>query len=235
MKLLNRIRQELKNIIFEIKSKNAHIEERVGLSVPFVCQFALPEHAELSLKKQLNPVDDQHWSNTGARSQERYADWAFTMCGMASTAMALGYFKNETPLKPVFLAEDALQHGVYIEDEVDISSMRYREFATWIERYGLKATVLSKLSIRAIQYALTQNDLVIASVNPNIRGYDTAPAGQKGGHLVLVTGYDIKANTISINNPSGFTSTDTQISHTLPLSEFKQYFAGRGIVLSPIK
>ena len=233
--MLNRIRQELKNIIFEIKSRGSEIEERVSLNVPFVCQFALPEHAELSLKKQLNPVDDQYWANTGARSQERYADWAFTMCGMASAAMALGYFKSETLLQPALLAEDALQHGVYIEDEVEISSMRYREFATWIEHYGLKAVVLSKLSIRAIQYALTQKSLVIVSVNPNIRGYNTAQGEQKGGHLVLVVGYDKNTNTISVNNPSGFTSTDTQISHTLPLSEFNQYFAGRGIVLSPTK
>jgi len=111
--------------------------------------------------------------------------------------------------------------------------MRYAEFAKWIRNYGLRADIYSKLSIKGIQYALSQNKLVIISVNPNIRGYDTAPKMQKGGHLVLVVGYDRELGTITINNPSGFLSTDTQINHSLLIEEFKNYYAGRGIVLTP--
>jgi hypothetical protein len=153
------------------------------------------------------------------------------MCGMASAAMALGYFKGKD-FKPAELAEDALQASVYVEASDGLSSMRYKEFAAWIRKYGLHAHIYSRLSVRGIQYALSQDTLVIISVNPNIRGYDTAPRSQKGGHLVLVTGYDLQEDTISINNPSGFVSTNSQVNHRLPTSEFKKYYAGRGIVVS---
>jgi hypothetical protein len=145
--------------------------------------------------------------------------------------MALQHM-TETAHKPATLAEDALLHGVYVESESDLSSMKYKEFAKWIRAYGIVASVHNRLSIRGIHYALSHGSLVMVSVNPNIRGYDTAPQDQKGGHLVLVTGYDLGKGKITLNNPSGFTSTDTQIAHTLSLKDFQKYYARRGIVLS---
>ena len=222
--------QEFKNITFEIRSRFSRIPTTVKNSVPYVCQFARPEHAELSLKGELLPINDPDWRNTGASSPERYAQWAFTMCGMACTAMTLAYFKNRTYL-PAVLAEDALKHNVYHETVDEISSMRYAEYAQWIGVYALSARVCTRLSIRGIRFALANGGLVIASVNPNIRGYDTVPAHQKGGHLVVVTGYDVGKDAVSLNNPSGFVSTNTQAGHTVSTDEFMRYFAGRGIVV----
>ncbi len=232
MKLFSRIVQEIKNVIYELRVRFARVPDKVNYDVPYVCQFAKPEHAELSLKEELAAADDPHWQDTGATSPERYSQWAFTMCGMASTAMALGYFKNNNT-KAAELAEDALKSGVYVEEgDGVISSMRYKEFVKWIKNYGLKANIYTRLGIKGIQYALAKNKLVIVSVNPNIRGYNTAPENQKGGHLVLVVGYDLLKSTIIINNPSGFVSTNTQINHELPVKEFLRYYAGRGIVIS---
>lgn len=233
MKLVTKLAQELRNIRYNVRSRISRIKQSINFDVPYVCQFAQPEHAELSLKKQLKPANDPHWKNTGALSPERYADWAFTMCGMASAAMALKHMKGKAEL-PALLAEDALKHGVYLDEKGILSSMKYREFASWIKKYGIQADVYSKLSLRGIQYALSHNRLVMISVNPNIRGYDTAPRNQKGGHLVLVVGYDLSKKTIMINNPSGFTSTNTQVKHILTNAEFRKYYAGRGIVLSAI-
>ena len=231
MKLTDKLIQEVRNFSYERKVRAANIKPRVLYNTPYVCQFAKPEHAELSLKKELAPLNDPHWKETGAESPEQYAQWAFTMCGMASAAMALGYFKGISIL-PAALAEDALRSGVYQQENEGLSSMRYQEFANWIRTYQLKADVYSTLSIKGIEYALSEGKLVIVSVNPNIRGYDTAPVDQKGGHLVLANGYDLALGTISINNPSGFMSTNTQINHALPLEEFRRFYAGRGIVIS---
>jgi uncharacterized protein YvpB len=231
MKIIFRLLQEVKNFIYEVQNRARKIPDEIKYNVPYVCQFATPLSAELSLKKILSPVDDLNWKDTGATSSQRYSQWAFTMCGMASVSMALQYFTNKN-IKVVLLAEDALKNGVYIEEKKDISSMRYREFADWIQKYGLKADIYTKLSIKGILYALAQGKLVIVSVNPNIRGYNTAPVNQKGGHLVLVTGYDKNKNVILINNPSGFVSTHTQINHSMLFTEFAEYYAGRGIVLS---
>jgi Peptidase_C39 like family len=227
---MQRLLQQWENLTYELSARIARILPSIQYDVPYVCQFAVPASAESSLKKELEPVDDTAWKETGAISPERYAQWAFTMCGMASTAMALGYFKDKKE-KPAELAEDALQHGVYLEDAHGISDMRYKQFSKWIEKHGLKARVYSRLSLRGVQYALSNGRLVVISVNPNIRGYETASRTQKGGHLVLATGYDLEKGTVSINNPSGFESMDTQLKHVLPVSEFQKYFAGRGIVI----
>ncbi len=213
-----------------MRSWAASPKKDIQYDPPFVCQFAKPEHSELSLRKELDPKDDPHWAESGATSQDRYADWAFTMCGMASAAMALGYFHGKD-LKPAEMAEDALRAGVYRNEHDGLSGMRFREFSKWISKYDLRADVYTRLSIRGIRCALSEGKLVMVSVNPNIRGFNTAPERQKGGHLVLVTGYN--SDSISINNPSGFTSTATQVNHRLSLEEFSRHYAGRGVLLSP--
>lgn len=232
MGISSRIGQEFRNFGLLIRSCTARIKAHFANDVPFVCQFATPESAELSLTQKLRAIDDPDWALSGARSSTRYADWAFTMCGMACTAMVLEYFRHERVL-PAILAEDALDHGVYQEHGGELSAMRYKEYVRWIARYGLKAHIFTRLTISGIRYLISKGDLVIVSVNPNIRGYETAPRAQEGGHLVLVTGYDLKHDTITINNPSGFASTSTQKGHTMPTREFLRFFAGRGISLSP--
>jgi len=228
--MFKRFIQGVKNILYECRARIAPLQVKVHHTVPFVCQFSIPSHAELSLLKHIEPKNDPYWKETGATSSQRYARWAFTMCGMACTCMALAHYKKGFYL-PAELAEDALKHGVYVEDENDISSMRYAPFALWVGKLGLEARVASRLSITRIQHALGNGKLVIASVNPNIRGYQTALPEQKGGHLILVVGYDTLTNTIFIHNPSGFESTHTQRDHAISITEFKKYFAGRGIIL----
>ncbi len=229
-KLWQRGKQEVANLLHEVDARISRRSNKIINDVPLVVQFTTPASAELSLTKVLSPINDAAWPESGASTAEEYARWAFTMCGMACTAMALEYFLN-VKIMPVKLAEEAVKYGVYEVSDEEISDMRYREFATWIKDYGLRATVYSRLSRAGIELALSRGQLVIASVNPNIRGYKTAPIAQRGGHLVLVTGYDRTASTLTINNPSGFVSNDSQRQHTMTTIEFAKYFAGRGIVL----
>lgn len=224
-----RLRQEIDNAVLAIISLRAP-KRRVAFDVPYVCQFAVPESAELTLKKQLAAIDDPHWMESGATSVERYAFLAPNICGIASAAMVIGYYTGSTP-KSAVLAEDAIASGVFKERTDDLTDMNYRMFARWIPKYGLRATVYSRLSLRGIQYALSSGSLVLASVNPNIRGFITSSEQKIGGHMVVVVGYDMDAKTITINNSSGFTSLQSQKDHTLSESEFLRYFAGRGIVL----
>lgn len=232
MRIYSRIVQELQNIAFALRAQCALLPRVVANDVPYVCQFATPESAEQCLAKGVQPAEDSRWADTGAATPERYAQWAFTMCGMASAAMAIEHFTGRSE-SPALLAEDALAHGVYVEHPAEISAMRYAEFPEWFHgKTGLQAHVYTRLGVRGIEYALAHGALVMVSVNPNIRGYETAPRSQIGGHLVLVTGYDRDVGTVTINNPSGFASTRTQRGHTVPLTEFTKQYAGRGIVIS---
>jgi uncharacterized protein YvpB len=144
--------------------------------------------------------------------------------------MALQYLKNKN-VGIVVLAKDAKVHGVYKKQGGELSDMRYKEFVNWIKGYGIQAKVYTRLSLRGLQKLLSDGNLVIVSVNPNIRGYETADVTKRGGHLVLVTGYDKKKNILALHNPSGFVSQKTHKNHIVSASEFNKYFAGRGIAV----
>jgi C1A family cysteine protease len=147
---------------------------------------------------------------------------------MACTVMALRFFTNKQ-YQTISLAKDAYEASVYKPEGGHISHMHYREYAEWVTKYGIKATVYSRLHVTGIRFILSQGGLVMVSVNPNIRGYNTANPAKRGGHLILVTGYDNTTQTITFHNPSGFVSNGSHADHTLPLSQFQTFFAGRGI------
>lgn len=231
MKIFQRLQGRLVSLIFASKARLFSIKDRVANEVPYFCQFGANKSSDLILTKQLELLDDPNWRGSGANNQEAYQKWTLNICGMACTSMILKYFFNQTSL-PVPLAEEAVIEGVYEEDENGhMSDMKYIQYVKWISRFGLKGTVLSRLSVQGVLLALSNDSLVMVSVNPNIRGYQTAPASQKGGHLVLVTGYDKTKQTFTINNPSGFVSLGTQAGHVLSFVDFSKYFAGRGIVV----
>ena len=232
MKIVRRLKNICNNLLLNIWSSN-NSTVSVSNKVPFISQFANPEYAEEVLKNGKEAVTDPSWPQTGANTAEEYATWSTTMCGMACTAMALHYYYGAS--KPIVeLARDALENGVYAEG-VELSAMKYQEYVQWIKKYNVKASIYTKLSLAGIKYLLAEGELVVVSVNPNIRGYNTAPEVQKGGHLVLVTGYDSDNRTLTINNPSGFVSLSSHHHHVLSEEVFKKYFAGRGLSLNKQK
>lgn len=233
MKIIRKTQSEFRNLRLQLLSLLSSTKLQIENNVPYISQFASPEYSEKVLRDNVNTATDPKWQNTGAESPEEYTKWVLTICGMACTSMALKYFNNDNT-GIVSLAKDAMKHNVYKEQSDDISDMHYREYADWITKYRLRAEVYSKLTIRGIKYLLSNGNLVIVSVNPNIREYTIAPITQKGGHLVLVTGYNNTNNTVTIHNPSGFSSLNTQQNHTIQISKFLQFYAGRGIAISSL-
>lgn len=230
MRLFPKIRSEIQNVKLAISALFSKQRDYIENTVPYVSQFAHQEYAEKILKDKANKTSDPNWKDTGAESPEEYAKWVLTMCGMACTSMALQHLKNRKE-GIVVLAKDAKTHGVYKEQNSELSSMHYKEFADWIKNYGIEAKIYTRLGVRGLQKLLSDGNVVIVSVNPNIRGYETADTTQRGGHLVLVTGYNKINNTMTLHNPSGFVSQNTQENHTIPVSKFLKYYAGRGIAL----
>jgi hypothetical protein len=231
MKAFYKIKQIFNNWFLKVRSLIARTPDRVRHNVPYISQFANPSWAEMVIKDNQPITKDILWPDSGAKTIEEYERWALSTCGMACTAMLLAFFKKGT-FQTIPLAWDAAKFRVY-QKEADgsISSMQYQPYIKWIAKYNLRATIYTKLTFRSIRTLLSSGSLIIASVNPNIRDFNTAPATQIGGHLVLIVGYNKKDKTLTIHNPSGFENNETQINHTLPLKEWTIYFAGRGIAV----
>lgn len=231
MKLLDKIKTEIQNLRLMALSLFSSTKDKVEIDVPYVSQFAHPEYAERILKDGVEKTTDPNWKSTGAETAEEYADWVLTMCGMACTSMALKHFNGRDD-GIVSLAKDAMRHRVYKQEGDELSSMHYKEFVEWLRDYGLRAEIYTRLGIHGLQKLLSDGKLIIVSVNPNIREDQADSTTQRGGHLVLVTGYDKQVNTLTLHNPSGFVSQNTQENHRVLVSKFLKYYAGRGIALA---
>lgn len=231
MKIFYKITETFSNLTLLVRSLLTRTPERVRHSVPYISQFANPGWAEMVLKDRQPLRKDMMWPDSGAETIEEYERWALAACGMACASMLLAFYTKKT-FKVIKLARDAMRAGVYTEADKEIFAMQYRPFTKWIKKFGIKATVHTKLSFSSIQTLLAGGSLIIASVNPNIRGFNTAPNTQVGGHLVLITGYNKVENTITFHNPSGFENNQSQVHHTISLKEWNIYFAGRGIAVT---
>lgn len=226
MKILEKIKQLFLDSQYELRARKTCIPDIIEYPVPFVCQYARKEDVENIVKRKLHIRNDPFWHLSGARSSKEYARWAREICGMAVASMAIQYFKNKK-IPPISLTRGAFAHNVYSIKSSEISPMRYREFSSWIIKYGLKAEVHPRLSVRGIQFALAEKKLPIVSVNPGIRDYTKTLPIQRGRHLVVITGYNIPHQTLFLNNPSGFLSTNTQENHAVSIKKFRRYYASR--------
>jgi len=128
------------------------------------------------------------------------------------------------------LLTGSLPFGAYQEQPGgSIQGMYYDPFAQYTAaRHRLKAQVHRQLPISGIQAELAAGCLVIASVHKEIRRPSVPPLS-KGGHLVLVTGYD--GDLLHFRNPSGHTHSARNA--ILSCATFTDFYAERAISVRP--
>ena len=234
MKFFYKINSLISNTILLALSYVVKSKPMVRNAVPYISQFANPAWAEMVLRDHQPITRDIMWPESGAETLEEYEQWVLSTCGMACTAMALQFFFRE-PQETITLAKEAATYGVYTVTDKEISAMQYLPYVQWAKTKRMKARVYTKLTYRSMKQLLSSGALIIASVTPNIRGFNTVPATQVGGHLILITGYNAKDKTLTFHNPSGFENDQTQVNVTMQVREFVIYFAGRGIAVSPVR
>ncbi len=227
-KLLNILKvvgTELYVLFIPIKSKN-HIQ------MPYFSQWEDKKIVKDIILKKKNAKEDKSWKSSGANSREEYEFWSWNMCGMACLKMVLKK-RNNKDFPLIDLGKKALEYGSYKIRKEDIDGLFYQPFCVFVRKeFNLKVDYLPFLSLKRVLYEISRGNFVIISVSPLIR-YAHKTKSEKikpGGHLVVVTGYDKKSKTISINNPSGFYK-ESQENFKLSFKDFEKYFAHRGIII----
>lgn len=180
-------------------------------------------------KRELNT--DPKWQQSGATNTEEYEKWTWSNCGIACLKMILAAKDNSaSSLQLVVLAKEAAKYGAFKVTESVISPLHYAEFCIFVrKKYGLEARPISALSICTLKAEVADGNFVIASVNSSIRNHHNSTPRRRGGHLVLVIGYDKQG--FYIHNPDGYQSNSSQESAFVPYNDFKRFFAYRGIVI----
>lgn len=198
-------------------------------NVPYFSQWESPELVEKIINQEMGGDEDPKWRKSGAKTKDEYAAWSWNGCGMACTKMLVAHlWDREVPL--VELGKKCAEYGGYTLPVEDSNGLIYGPYVKFVkEELGLKAKPTIPLLIREIIENLSEGKYVIASVSPKIRHTSDKPK-VRGGHLVLMLGYDLEERLFYFHNPSGFTK-DTQEYASIGFADFKKFFGGRGIII----
>lgn len=214
------------------KIKNA---PRHGLiqDVPYFSQWESPELVEQILTNKISAEDDPKWKASGAKNVQEYALWSANACGLACTKMILAKeLQTVTPI--VELAQKSLKYGVYTQPLQDSVGLLYKPYVEFMAaEFGMSTRVERPLSINQAIFELSQGNYILASVSPKIRNTNDF-ATDKGGHLVLLLGYDLDKSELYFHNPSGF-KNETQSYAKITFADFKKFFGERGVIVIPSK
>lgn len=228
---LSKLHRKLNTFLGELKAKFSKKELTKKSDLPFFPQIASIELIEGIFTNKFKPENDPKWRESGAANIEEYKKWHHQMCGMACLQMIL-FDKFQTTPPIVTLAKNCQKYGGYKEKYNDMDGLFYKPFCKYVKKeFNLNAKVAENMSLDRIKHEFCSGNYVIVSVHPSIRhiGKVEEPI-KKGGHLVLVTGYDDIEGKIYINNPSGF-SEDTRKNHKIRYKDFEKFYARRGIIV----
>jgi hypothetical protein len=231
-KLLSSLRHNTKKNIRSLRYKVRPLHEvipRVLITFPYYSQWESPELASKILDGSMKAEDDPRWRASGAKSKAEYDDWSWSACGLACTKMILAYSTGDV-VPIVTLGKKALSYGCYDLPLMTSAGLRYGPYVTFVHKeFGWHASVRSPMIREDIIQALSKGSFVIASVNAAIRQPSSRPKS-KGGHLVLVVGYDVSKKELYIHNPSGEVEK-TQQAMPISFQDFEKFFAYRGIII----
>lgn len=218
IKRLNR-----KSLMKDIQNQYIHQD------VPYFSQWESPRLIKQILNRSIDTKDDPNWEQSGAKSKKEYEDWSWIGCGMACTKMLIAHKTGETiPL--VELGKKCAEYGGYTYPTEKSGGLRYAPYSKFMKsEFTIDAKIVTPLIIEEIIAALNAKNYIIASVSPAIREPSSTPKS-KGGHLVLIVGYNLAEKTLYLHNPSG-TSSASQAYARVSFDDFKKFFSGRGIIL----
>ena len=210
-------------------------------NVPYYSQWESKELVSDFLSGNLKAEDDPKWNKSGAKNKLEYTNWSWNACGMACFQMIYAHMVGKKiPL--VELCRLSLNFGCYKVVKryfnkgnyaESLPGMFYKPFIEFLRKeFNIKAVVSTALVIGEITKAIGQGNFVIASVNASIRSSDkNTKKIFRGGHLVLVFGYDSFKKELIIHNPSGLPHKSQEYVR-IKIEDFKKYFSYRGIIIN---
>ena len=195
--------------------------------VPYYSQWESSELVGKIIKSEISAQDDPLWKKSGAKTPQEYEYWAKNLCGMACLKMILKReFAKNIPI--IKLGKKCAKYGGYIENEDTIDGLYYAHFKKFIaDEFGLKGKIFTPLSINNIIEEISSGHYVIASVNQKIRNPKSRPTS-KGGHLILMLGFDLDHEYLFFHDPSG-DQKNNQSYAKISFERFGNFFAERGV------
>lgn len=217
--------KRLKHLVKPLRVPQTYLHS----GVPYFCQWESPDLAKAILEKAITTDDDPRWKASGAKTKAEYHAWSWSGCGMACTKMILAS-KTGKVVPLVMLGKVCATYGGYQMPLETSPGLFYKPYVTFVDQeFGWKAKIMQGMSQDELMYELSKGNYIIAGVSAQIRDPKSSPR-TKGGHLVLMLGYDRSKQEFYLHNPSGV-SKETQEYAAVKFRDFKRFFSGRGIAV----
>lgn len=212
-----------------LKSKKLKSMSYAHERVPYFSQWESRDLVGKIIRKESLAKNDPLWKNSGAQTPEEYELWSWNGCGMACLKMILAHTLGQE-ISLAELGRRCMQYGGYVKSGDTLEGLYYRPFTEFIqEEFNLTGRVVSPMPLEEIIQEVGQRNYVIASVSHEIRRPEVSPT-RRGGHLVLVVGFDVNREMLFIHNPSGDTRESQEYAQ-VSFSDFEKFFAHRGIAI----
>ncbi|MGB4768446.1 MAG: C39 family peptidase [Candidatus Saccharimonas sp.] len=212
------------------RARPANVPRRfLHKDVPYFSQWASRELNQKIYEREFKTEDDPRWKESGASTKEEYVAWSWNSCGMACLKMLLAHRDSSAPTL-VELGKKCAEYGGYTMPLEKSEGLIYAPFVKFVDKeFNLRGKVVSPMVAQDIIEQLGKSNYVIASVSPLIRQPSSIPK-IKGGHLVLMLGYDLDKQELYLHNPSG-SLPEAQEYAAISLKDFDKFFGNRGIVI----
>jgi hypothetical protein len=181
------------------------------------------------IERGVSPATVFDWSTDGYPSEEAYLFWARHICGLACLRSVLRAWSPQHGDIAMFeLIRRAEQRGALVRTADDVGGLYYRPFVEWVRGdFGIDGTVHPSTTAEELLGHVRAGGVALASVSSEIR-YPERPNTRRGGHLVLVHGFD--GDRVVLNNPSGVGASAENAG--VDLRTFTRFFAERGVTLT---
>lgn len=196
---------------------------------PYRAQYADRDRIGEFLDHPERLPSDAHHAAFGFASADDYARWAPRLCGIACLAMVLERHGLAAQRTIADLTAEAAASGAY-----GPAGWAYAPLLDYARTHGLAGELRAPYAFEQLAADLQAGRHPIVSVHPRVMRGELAepPAGERGGHLVLVVGLGgtPRDPSVLVHNPNARTRA-TQEAYPAPHAQFAAAFAGRGLVL----
>lgn len=173
------------------------------------------------------PDDPEPWISFGSDRLE-YQRWITEICGICCLKMVGDTIGVTNDLSLYQLTMMAAANGTFIEGEQGIIQGAFHyPLAELAERLGMHCHVMRVLGIGEIAETLAQGMYAILSINAA-----RVDSSQRGGHLVLVYGYDEPAGAFLLHDCSSMIRPDG-CSVRIPEHELASISNNKGLAAGP--
>lgn len=208
----------------------------LSLKIPSFTKWESSNLVDDIRQNKISAKDDPLWKESGAENLFEYESYSWQICGMICLKMILAAINPNKKYPSIYLAKKAEKFGVYKKNnnpdlKQNLDGMFHIPFLKFIGNFDLFG--FRKTMVRDYQlcYYLNKQFFVMTSVSE-----DFALNQKKGGHMVVVVGYEIKNKKISgfyVNNPSG-KSEKIQAYFFVKKETWDNNFSGNVICISKL-